>query len=486
MKIIYILLIALFHAGVLSAQVDRSHEPNPDKPKEINLGDLKSIELENGLKVFLVPKAGYGKFAFSLTVSQPDIKKDSEPELRAILGKVYYQGHSQNYTESLTDSIIDFNGAKIGVTINGGFVIGLHDNLNELMDLYTDQLFNPSITNEDIRKLTDEAKKKQEAKKTKKVNKREINGLRDFRMIVMDSLLNDGVRAQKETTKTAEKNYDLVTIKKLKEFQKERIAACNSTAILIGDFTPKSAERMLKKHFGKWQKGKEFVKEANKKTTPSFLKSRKIFVIDKPQSVQASVSFNWSLGDAYSYSEDQENLEVMNQILGGYTGSYIYANLREDKGLCYSAFSSISPSAGGGSGFIKTDVRTEKAPLAVENIIYEMLRIRNQNVSDKSLRLAQNSLIGAYARSLGGIALQRFLSFAMVKDDYNLPDDYLKTYPFHIGEVSKEDIKAMAIKYVKPNNCLIFVEGNAKELHGKLEQYGPVEYYTKEGKEIKF
>lgn len=486
MKIIYILTIALLHTGILAAQVDRSHEPKPDKPKEINLGDLKSIELDNGLKVFLVPKPGYGKFAFSLTVTQPNINDDNQPELREILGKLYYKGFSQNYNEETTDSIIKFNGAKVGITINGGFVIGLAENMKELMNLYCDQLFNPALSQDVVSELVDKAKKKYESDKTKKINKREITAIRNFRAIVLDSLLQDGTSAKRKNNQPKEKNFNLVTVNKLKSFQKERIVACNSTAILIGDFTPKSAEKMLKKHFGKWQKGKILLKEKKELSAPTFLKTRKIFVIDKPEAVQSSISFNWNLGDAFSYFDDSYKLEVMNQILGGYTGSYIYANLREDKGLCYSAFSSISPAANGGSGFIKTDVRTEKAPLAIENIILEMLRIRNQTISDNALRLSQNSLIGAYARSLGGVALQRFLGFAMVKDNFNLPDNFLKTYPFHIGEVSKEDVKEMAIKYVKPNNCIIFVEGNAKELYGKLDLFGPVEYYTEEGKLLNF
>jgi predicted Zn-dependent peptidase len=484
MKIIYISILLLLQTTLLSAQVDRSVEPEPDQPKEINLGDLKSIELENGLKVFLVPKPGYGKIAFSLTINQPDIKNDPQAELRNILSKIYYKNSSQNYTRQVGDSLIAFNGAKMGVTINGGYVIGLKENTNELLNLYTDRIFNPILNQDTIKALVEDSKTKLEKKKNTQKNKREITKTRDFGVILMDSLMNDGSTNNDEYEKDL--NYDLVTVSKLNAFQKERIVSNHSTAILIGDFTPKSAEKLLNKYFGTWQKGKELTKQKDKNNEAVFLKNRKIFVIDNPLAVQSSVSFNWNLGDAYQYFNDEVKLVVMNQILGGYTNSYIYTNLREDKGLCYFAISSISPTGAGGRGFAKVDVRTEKTDIAVENIIYEMLRIRNQTVSDKTLRMAKNSLIGAYARSLGGVALQRFLSFAMVKDDFNLPDDYLKTYPFKIGEVSREEVQEMALKYVKPNNCLILVKGNASELKGKLEAYGPVEYYTEEGKKLDF
>ncbi len=469
--------------AVLSAQVDRSKEPAPDSPKEINLGDLKSIELKNGLKVFLVPKPGYGKFAFSLTINQPDIKKDPQPELREILGKLYYRKSSINHTQKQVDSIIDFHGAKMGVTINGGFIIGLKEDTQQLMRMYTDCLIHPSINQTVMDELVVEKIEQHKAPKEKEtVSNKKTN----FGLMLIDSLLHDKKIETEELSTSRELNYSDITLSKLQAYQSQRVVSNNSTAILIGDFSEYSARELLEKHFANWKMGDPL--EEDRKDIPNnkIPAQREIYVIDNPIAVQSKIGFHWNLGDAFQYFKDDIPMEVMNQILGGYANAYIYQNLREDKGLCYFALSSISCTGDGGSGFINTSVRTEKTAIAVENIIYEMLRIRNQKVSDKTMRMAKNSLIGAYARSLGGIALQRFLSFAMAQNEFNLPDDYLKTYPQKIGEVTKADIIKMAQKYVKPNNCIVIVQGNAKALKGTLEAYGPVKYFTKEGKTLEF
>ncbi len=484
MKTFYIALLILLQTAVLSAQVDRSQEPAPDAPKEINLGDLKSIELENGLKVFLVPKPGYGKFAFSLSINQPDIAKDPQPELREILSKLYYEKSSVRYTQKQVDSIISFHGAKMGVTINGGFIIGLKEDTQQLMRMYTDCLIHPNINQSTMDEfIAQRIKQKKVPKKQQTLS----NHGTSFGITLLDSLLREKKKIEKDKQAVSrESNYSDISLSELQEFQRQRVVSNNSTAILIGDFTVNSARELLEKHFANWRKGipqeEERASTADTKTIPQ----REIYVIDNPLAVQSKVSFHWNLVDAFQYFDHHIPMEVMNQILGGYANAYIYQNLREDKGLCYFALSSISCTGSGGSGFINTSVRTEKTAIAVENIIYEMLRIRNQKVSDNTIRMAKNSLIGGYARSLGGVALQRFLSFAMTQDDYNLPDDYLKTYPQKVGEVTKADIIKMAQKYVKPNNCIVIVQGNAKAIKGTLEAYGPVKYFTKEGKTLEF
>lgn len=482
MKIYHLLILLLiFQNASISAQVDRSKEPAPDAPKEINLGDLKSIELENGLKVFLVPKPGYGKFAFSLSISQPDIAKDPQPELRDILSKLYYEKSSVRYTQKQIDSIIDFHGAKMGVTINGGYIIGLKEDTRQLMGVYTDCLINPNINQSALDKLIAQKSKQEKApKKKQSISKNKTS----FGIILLDSLLHEKKVEIEKRNYSKEFNYSKVSLSGLQKFQRERVVSNNSTAILIGDFTENSARELLEKHFASWKMGTALEKKQNSKANTKTISRRKIYVIDNPLAVQSKIGFHWNLGDAFQYFDHHIPMEVMNQILGGYANAYIYQNLREDKGLCYYALSSISCSGSGGSGFINTSVRTEKTSIAIENIIYEMLRIRNQKVSENTLRMAKNSLIGKYARSLSGVALQRFLSFAMTQDDYNLPDDYLKTYPKKVGEVTKADIIEMAQKYVKPNNCIIIVEGNAKALKGTLEPYGQVTYFTKEGKHL--
>lgn len=479
------LLLLTLCVGNIWSQVDRSHSPVADIPEDINLGDLKTITLDNGMEVFLVPKPGYGKFVFSMSIDQPDFIAEEYPECRSALSNLYYHASTANYTEEEFDSITTFLGAKVAIHINGGHVIALRENMDQLLTMFTDFLYNPVYDKDEIavfvEKETEKHKKKLAGEIKRDVNS-EVNSPLNR---IKDSLIVEEKEVRVRTVSEKDKDYSKVTLASVKQFHDTRIVASRTTAILMGDFSEKEARKVLNKYFAQWGAGEPFKEKFEAKSNAKFLENRQIFVLENKEAVQSKISFHWSLGDLFPYSENDVPTLMMNQILGGYTRSYIYSNLREDKGLCYSAFSSIASHASGGTGFIKTDVRTDVTALAIENIILEMLRIRNREVSDDDLRIAKNSLIGAYARSLSGTAVQRFLGFSMVKSDFDLPDDYLKTYSTKLGAVTKEQVYEMANKYVKPNNCLIVVEGDINGIKAqKLEQYGPVTYLDKDGKPL--
>lgn len=469
----------------LSAQVDRTKAPVADVPEDINLGDLKTITLDNGMEVFLVPKPGYGKFVFSMSIDQPTFIAEENPECRSALSNLYYHASTANYTQEEFDSITTFLGAKVAIHNNGGHVIALRENMDQLLTMFTDFLYHPIYDEEAIAEFVAKETEKQKKKLAGDVKKNTNSELNSPLNRLKDSLLIDEKENKVPVVSEEDKDFSKVTPASVKAFHDTRLVASRTTAILMGDFSEKEARKVLNKYFAQWDAGEPFKQKAENKSNAKFLENRQIFVLENKGAVQSKISFHWSLGDLFPYSENDVPVVVMDQILGGYTRSYIYSNLREDKGLCYSAFSSVGSHASGGTGFIKTDVRTDVTALAIENIILEMLRIRNKKVSDDDLRIAKNSLIGAYARSLSGTAVQRFLGFSMVKSDYDLPDDYLKTYSTKIGAVTKEEVYEMANKYVKPNNCLIVVEGDIAGIKAqKLEQYGPVTYLDKDGKPL--
>ncbi|WP_372774221.1 M16 family metallopeptidase [Mangrovibacterium sp.] len=479
MKTVIITLLFLFPSVLLFAQVDRTHAPKPETPQALNLGEMTSFKLNNGLKVFLVNRPGYTKFTMSINIDQPSIQDDNQ-EPRSVLSAAYYKNYSLNMAEGVADSLTEQLGAQIGATINGGFIKGMKRDIKTLLDLYTEALFNPAFTAEDIQNEADKYAKRI----TKKQEQPQITELRNIGIILTDSLVHGkiGTEAKKEQSL----NYDTLTIADVKAYQHKRVVANNALIVLIGDFSRKEAEALINRSFGNWKTGEPHVAEHNFENTESRLISRKIYVIDNPLAVQSKISFHWNIQDAFPYFEKTSELQMLNEVFGSSQNSYLYRNLREDKGLCYFVGSSIGESAAGGSAHINTSVRNDVTALAVENIILEMLRIRNTTVSDLDFDIAKGSLINEFSRSISGISTIPYISFAMAKDQYNLADTYLQERVQKVYNVTKEDIRQMAQKYVNPFACLILVEGKAEELKGQLEKFGEVHYITKDGKNIEF
>lgn len=480
MKTLLISIAFLLTYSTLFAQVDRANAPKADTPKPLNLGEMTSFKLENGLKVFLVSRPGYTKFTMQLNIEQPGYADDLQ-EPRSVLNAAYYKKYSENLAEGQRDSLTEMLGAQMGVTQTGGFIKGMKRDADALLGLFTEALFNPAYSEEDIKKEAEEYAKSQERKK-EKTKKTELS---NFSIVLTDSLVHSKI-----TEKVAEEqllNYDTLTVDDVKAYQQKRMAAINSLIVLIGDFSEKGCSELIKKHFGAWSPGEPFVVENHFENTQSRLTNRQIYVIDNPNAVQSKVSFHWNIQDAFPYSECTTTLQMLDEVFGSSQNSYLYKNLREDKGLCYFVGSSIGPSAAGGNAHINTSVRNDVTALAVENIILEMIRVRNTTVSDADFDIAKGSLINEFSRSVSGISTIPYISFAMAKDQYNLPDTYLQERIQKIYAVTKEDIREMARKYIDPFECLVLIDGKAEELKGqKLERFGELHFVTKEGKPYEF
>jgi predicted Zn-dependent peptidase len=110
--------------------------------------------------------------------------------------------------------------------------------------------------------------------------------------------------------------------------------------------------------------------------------------------------------------------------------------------------------------------------------------MRDELVPEEVLQMAKNGLLGDFSLSMSNINSPAIIGFGMVKDKYNLPDDYLKTYPERLKSITAEDIRKAAQKYIKPYECLVFIEGKVEDIKGTLEKFGEVEYYTSDGKRI--
>jgi len=94
-------------------------------------------------------------------------------------------------------------------------------------------------------------------------------------------------------------------------------------------------------------------------------------------------------------------------------------------------------------------------------------------------------MTGSFARSLE--RPQTLARFALNTIRYNLPKDYYATYLERLNAVTVADVRAMAEKYIKPENAYVLVVGNQDEVASKLGQFatsGQVDFYDNEGNPV--
>ena len=143
---------------------------------------------------------------------------------------------------------------------------------------------------------------------------------------------------------------------------------------------------------------------------------------------------------------DYPKLTVLNTILGGYFGSRLMTNIREEKGYTYGIGSGLVSLSQGGYFFITTDVGAAVYEDAVKEIYHEIVKLQEELIPENELSLVRNYLLGSFQRSIDGpFALaERFKSILLSGLGYNYFENYLTV----IKNITSEELKTLAQTYL--------------------------------------
>lgn len=474
LQIIYtILFSALFALSALTlhAQIDPNVKPVPTQAKPIKIGEFHTFVTDNNMKVFLIRKTGYPKFRISIQFGVPYIQQETQPEVKSVVSHIFSKGSSLFTAQEMKDKADYYAATVLGSVINVTCT-GMKNQLDMFMPMMSSYLTSPAINEANIEEAVQKGiSRVSTPKKASKQNL--INELKDSLSFYKNCYPNP--------VEESVEGYKAVNQELVAQFFNTYINPENSFCIMSGDFTVEEANEVLTSYLKGWKSGSKIERDEIKEFTTNFPVSRTIYVFDKPNAVQSRIDVRWPLGDAFPYGNNEPLLMVMNQIYGSGFLSNLNKNIRIDKGLSYGANNILAININGGFSSSGTLVSNSETVYALENILFEMLRMRNELVSQEDLDIAKNGLIGDFARNMSVLNSPAIIGFGMVKDKYDLPDDYLQNYPLHISKITAQDIRAASQKYINPFECVIYIDGIVDELRGKLEKFGPVEYYSQDG-----
>ena len=148
---------------------------------------------------------------------------------------------------------------------------------------------------------------------------------------------------------------------------------------------------------------------------------------------------------------------VTNHILGGYFGSRLMRNIREDKGLTYGIYSSIVNLEKASYLVIAADVKSDLSDQAIHEIHNELIELRTNTISHDELTRVKNHMIGTYQSELNSaFALAgKFKSIHQFGLGYEYYEEYLNT----IKDITPSDILACANEHFKESEMNEIVVG---------------------------
>ncbi len=177
--------------------------------------------------------------------------------------------------------------------------------------------------------------------------------------------------------------------------------------------------------------------------------------IEKPDSVQSAIRMGKLVINRSHL--DFPSFQILNTVLGGYFGSRLMANIREDKGYTYGIGSGAASLKHAGYFFIATEVGADVCENALAEIYKEIEILRSEKVSDEELELVRNYMLGSLLGSLENIFSHadkfKNLHFS------NLGYDYYSNYIHTVKNITAEKIQQIAQVYLDPTSFVEVVVG---------------------------
>ena len=472
MKRIFSFVILILTVAVLSAQLDRSVQPTAGPAPKVNIGKPESFTLKNGLKVFVVENKKVPAVSYSLTLDLDPISEGNAKGYVDLAGDLMRSGTTTK-TKAEIDETIDFIGATINPHSNGIYGRSLKKHSDKMLEIMADVLFNPVFPQEELDKsLT-------QMKSALQINKDHASAIADnVRKILLYGINDPYGEIMTEET------LDNITVEALKNYHDLYFRPNVAYLVIVGDITVKEAKKQAEKYFGKWEK-KDVPKHAYE--NPTQYQAPKVAIANKDGAAQSSIIVTHTINLTPGHP-DEIKTTVMNQILGG--GSFsakLFQNLREDKAFTYGAYSYINTDKRIGNFKANTEVRTSVTDSAIYEILKEINIMRNELVNIDDLELTKSMINGNFSMSLEDP--QTIARFALNIERYNLPADYYQTYLEKLAAVTAQDVKDMAIKYLRPDNAIILAVGDVSSIREPMKAFSPtgeVTEYNYYGKEVVF
>jgi predicted Zn-dependent peptidase len=245
-------------------------------------------------------------------------------------------------------------------------------------------------------------------------------------------------------------NIESIIRDELLEFHKNYILNNLKYAILSGNFSHETLSQISSQlNFKESEKSVESKRE----TTPIIQPGK--YFIEKNDSIQAAIRIG-KHGLNRNHT-DFAAFQLLNLIFGGYFGSRLMKNIREEKGLTYGIYSSHEINKLGSTWYIETEINSKSKNIGIEEIYKEMSILRENKISNEEINIARNYLLGSILKSLDNtLSLSNRMKLNL---DYNLEDNYLSNFIEKINNIDSDILLLTAQKYFTDEGLVEMVVG---------------------------
>jgi len=438
---------------------DRSKRPKLEQDPSLNIPEIWTSSLGNGMKILGIQHHELPLVQFSIVVGGGhNVEEIPKAGLASIVAALMNEG-TRNRTPEELETAIGLLGASIRVSPgNDNISINvktLTKNFVQTTALVEEMLLEPRWDLEQFELA------KSRVINTLKKNRAYPGYLASTNMI---KLLFGVDNIWSVDFSGTEESISGMTQDDMKSYYKNYFSPSNARLVVAGDVDEKKVKETFASLSQKWQPKEVRFSPMKVFTPPS---KSNIYFVDLPGAKQSYIYIGTHT--VLRSDPDFYPLDVANYMLGGSFTSVLNNILREEKGFTYGAHSTIIGTKEYGLFIASSLVRTNSTLESVNIFKTEMEKYR-KSMTQEYIDITKNALIKGNAMRFETVG--SLLEMLRSISTYGLPFDYIKKEEAYVKSLTVEKQLGIVNKYIDPNKMYYVVVGDAKTQFDDLEKVG--------------
>ncbi|WP_416305252.1 M16 family metallopeptidase [Neptunicella sp. SCSIO 80796] len=436
---------------------DRSQMPKAAANPIIPVPDFWQKKWANGMLV-----AGHKTSetpTISLTISLeggPLLETPEQAGLAAMTAAMmnestlHYSNEEMSNQLALLGSSISFSAGGRNTVIS---VTSLIKNLDKTLELLKEKLFSPAFAEEDFERLKQQSLQSlQQAVKNPEVLASRA---------VSEVLLGEQNRISLPDIGTIE-TVEGLSLDQLKAFYTRYYSPAKGMLVAVGDID--QATLLNKLDFIQQWQGEDY--QIPDLGEFPVAEQSTIYLVDKPESAQSVIRIV-KPGLTYDATGEYFRTNLMNFALGGMFNSRINLNLREDKGYTYGAWSKFSGGKYLGRFEAGSSVKIDHTGDALKEFFQEINLYQSNGMTDAELAMMKSAYTQSDALNYETPGQKAGFIYKLLT--YDLDSSVVAKQQKIIDTISRNELNAVAAKYLKLNDMQIIVVGDKNKLMPQLK-----------------
>jgi len=436
-----------------ASEFDRSSVPSLGLKKSFTPPGLRSAQLANGLRVIVCERRALPKVAVGLVVRSGAAEDPVDQAGTAWVTAEMLDEGTTSRSALQIQAELDLLGTSLATSaeseVSHVSLETLKKYLRPSLELMADVVLNPSFPEEEL-----------ERQRRQRLDGilQERNSPPNIARRVFRAALFGKKHPFGRDVAGHEGSIPAITRSSLESFYRGYWKPNHSALIFAGDIDLDEAVQFADSVLGRWKQGSVAMGEMTLVAPPVGLR---MCLVDRQDAPQSQIRFG-SIGPRRN-TVDLYSIELMNTVLGGAFSSRLNLNLREDKGYTYGASSMFAYGRRLGFWAAGAGVQTRFTREALLEIRKEIRQIREEKIiTTDELEIAKTNLTRGFAQRFE--TLGRLVDQVVDVVSFELPLEDIQNYPLLMEQVSLEQAREAARKYLSPEDAVAVIVGDLKQI----------------------